>query len=74
MGIVPILIDEQTAQELPPILRHYHVRRRQIKDFMRLFLADQAAMNAGLYEPAPPARWVHMKATRRLPLPKDIPL
>lgn len=74
LGILPLSVDTKSTIDTPKILRQYNVRPRDIKSFMRLLLADKAAADAGLYKPAPPARWVQLRATRRLPLPKDITL
>lgn len=72
--IVPLLHGEGVIVEVRKHMRKYFVARKDARKFLRLFTAHQQAIGTGLYEPAPPARLVSMRATRAYPLPKDLPL
>ena len=74
MAILPVLHGEATALEQPGLLKRYYVHSKQARRFLRLFRAHQTAIDAGLYQPEAPARYVRLKATKPFPLPKDIPL
>ena len=74
MGIIPLHVGDMSPREFRQLLSRYAIKPRQAKLLSRLYAADHAAAEAGLYEPAPPARYVHLQATRSMPMPKDLPL
>ena len=74
MVVIPILHGEGVIDELRRHMRQYFVAKKDAKKFLRLYLAHQRAIDAGLYKPELRARLVSLKATRPFPIPKDVPL
>ena len=74
MAIIAVDHGTFTPDELRDLLRQYYVPQKQSRIFLNLYKAHEAAIAAGLYTPQPPARWVHLKSNRPLPIPKDLRL
>lgn len=66
-GMIPMMMGEFTVPQLRQMLAKFRAKPKEAKAFLRLYAADLAAFEAGLYTPVPPARYIVMYATGPIP-------
>ena len=67
-GMIPMRMGEYSVNQLRQMLRRFRAKPKQALAFLRLYAADLAAVEAGLYTPEAPARYVMLEATGVIPI------
>lgn len=71
MIVKPLHIGEYTPRQFRKMLNRLAVKQGQANMLAQLYRDATNAANAQLYTPAPPARMVHVQATRAVPWPDE---